>query len=150
MFNFFFQIRQPCRTQTLSLSLSLSVFKWFQILFRIEVLEKKVFVENGEIPPVVGELKHKVENLREKLEVRCVFVFSCMFRYASTCIYFNKCMSHWVVVVGGGLNLHMWLGGIYSSLQCFGWWANIGKKWKMHYLYSCCLQKKKKKRKWHE
>ena len=28
---------------------------------------------------------------------------------------------------GGGLNLHLWLGGIYSSLQCFGWWANIGK-----------------------
>ncbi|XP_011418592.1 high affinity cGMP-specific 3',5'-cyclic phosphodiesterase 9A isoform X2 [Magallana gigas] len=35
---------------------------------RIEMLEKKVFVENGEIPPVVGELKHKVEHLREKLE----------------------------------------------------------------------------------
>lgn len=34
------------------------------------MLEKKVFVENGEIPPVVGELKHKVEHLREKLEVR--------------------------------------------------------------------------------
>lgn len=35
---------------------------------RVEMLEKKVFVENGEIPPVVGELKHKVEHLREKLE----------------------------------------------------------------------------------
>ncbi|XP_062601844.1 uncharacterized protein LOC134263508 [Saccostrea cucullata] len=35
---------------------------------RIEMLEKKVFVENGEIPPVIGELKHNVENFREKLE----------------------------------------------------------------------------------
>jgi hypothetical protein len=37
------------------------------------MLEKKVFVENGEIPPVIGELKHKVENFREKLEVRVLF-----------------------------------------------------------------------------
>lgn len=39
------------------------------------MLEKKVFVENGEIPPVVGELKHKVEHLREKLEVRWQHIF---------------------------------------------------------------------------
>ncbi|KAK3101817.1 hypothetical protein FSP39_006588 [Pinctada imbricata] len=35
---------------------------------RLAKLERKVFVENGDMPPVVGELKHKVEHFKEKLE----------------------------------------------------------------------------------
>ena len=39
------------------------------ILCRLGKLEKKVFVENGEMPPLVQDLQNKVEHFKEKLQV---------------------------------------------------------------------------------
>ena len=36
---------------------------------RLEALERKVYVENGETPHVIADLKAQAELLREKLEV---------------------------------------------------------------------------------
>lgn len=63
------------------------------------MLEKKVFVENGEIPPVVGELKHKVEHLREKLEVRwqhISFINICRQCEFLTFSFENLQLCHWL------------------------------------------------------
>lgn len=38
-------------------------------LCRLGKLEKKVFVENGEMPPLVQDLQNKVEHFKEKLQV---------------------------------------------------------------------------------
>lgn len=42
--------------------------------FRLQSLEKRVYVESGDTPPIVYDMKHKVENFREKLEVIHLFM----------------------------------------------------------------------------
>lgn len=53
----------------ISIKCVFSFFLSLSIFFRVENLEKKVKVDSGETPEVVYELRQKVENVRNKLEV---------------------------------------------------------------------------------
>lgn len=50
-----------------------SAIKFVLVYFRLTKLEKKVFVENGEMPSLVLELQKKVEDFKDKLQVVWVF-----------------------------------------------------------------------------
>ena len=37
--------------------------------FRLQELERRVFIDNGDLPPSVCEIKHQVEDFKHKLQV---------------------------------------------------------------------------------
>lgn len=46
------------------------IFVWFQnVCFRLQALEKRVFIENGELPRSVGDIQSQVEEFKNKLQV---------------------------------------------------------------------------------
>ena len=58
------------------------------VYFRLTKLEKKVYVENGEMPSLVLELQNKVEDFKDKLQVVWIFTRKCICAW----IFTRKCI----------------------------------------------------------